>query len=222
MGCGSSKSADAKAADPLSLEAAQPKKEVVTLDPKSLAERTKTFHSNIRWAKTDEVEKNLKETPQMLDATDPVNGNSALHIAAQNGHLALVKFFIKKKCDVNKQNAGGQTALHMAYSYDLVEVIAALKAAGADGTLLNEEGHPAMHGLSGEKDPQCVEYKMNMLRTAKSTRTLLAAMDGLVSAADRADKAAVVQMALKAKREHKSEWTPEVQAKLGELMTALG
>lgn len=223
MGCGSSKNGELKATSPLELDGAPLKKKTeVRVDAKMLAERTKTFHSAIRWAKTAEVEKDLKDIPQIVDATDPVNGNAAIHIASQNGHLPLVKLLIKNKADINKQNGGGQTALHMAYSYDLLEVIAALKAAGADASLLNEEGHPAVHGLNGEKDPDCVEYKMNMLKTASSTKTLITSMDMLISSADKVDKAAVVQTALKAKKEQKSEWTPEVQAKLGELMTALG
>lgn len=197
-------------------------KPVVALSPSMLATRTKAFHSAIRWGKEPDVAKDIGEVPQLIEATDPVNGNAAIHIASQNGHLALVKLLIKNKADVNKQNGGGQTALHMAYSYDLADVIVALKAAGADGSIMNEEGHIAVHGLGGEKDPESAEYKINALKSAKSTKSLISAMDALRSSTASVDKAVVVQMALKAKRENKEAWTPEVQAKLGDLMTALG
>lgn len=221
MGCATSKSAvevKQTGTSPILVEGGiLPKK-----TPNMSAERTKAFHSAIRWGKTDEVEQMIKELPQLIEATDPVNGNGAIHIASQNGHLDLVKLLIKNKVDVNKQNGGGQTALHMAYSYDLTDVTAALKAAGADGSITNEDGHQAVHGLSGEKDPDSIDFKMNALKSAKSTKTLITAMDVLIKSAASVDKALVVQMALKAKREQKDQWTPDVQAKLGELMTALG
>ncbi len=52
-----------------------------------------------------------------LAAKDPKNGNYALHIASQNGHMDLVKFPIADKADVKVQNGKGQTPLHMSIEY---------------------------------------------------------------------------------------------------------
>ena len=54
--------------------------------------------------------------------SDAGNGNSCLHIASQNGHFELVKLLVSRGADVNCANGGGQTALHMAVSYDIDEV----------------------------------------------------------------------------------------------------
>ena len=67
---------------------------------------------------------------------DPGNGNASIHIAAQNGNLQMVKLAIDAGANVNQQNNGGQTGLHMAFSYDMDEVIGMLKAAGGDETIL--------------------------------------------------------------------------------------
>jgi|AntAceMinimDraft_5_1070358.scaffolds.fasta_scaffold218894_1 ankyrin repeat protein len=40
--------------------------------------------------------------------------NFCLEHSHQNGHLTLVKMLIAKAADVNAQNKGGQTAMHMA------------------------------------------------------------------------------------------------------------
>ena len=47
-----------------------------------------------------------------------MNGNSALHIAAQNGHEATTKLLIERGALVDSQNSKGNTSLHMALSYD--------------------------------------------------------------------------------------------------------
>jgi len=44
---------------------------------------------------------------------DPRNGNTALHIAAQNGHMGMLELVMGAGADVNIQNKGGQTGLHM-------------------------------------------------------------------------------------------------------------
>ena len=84
---------------------------------------------------------------------DGKNGNTALHIAAQNGHLDLCKLLVSKGADVNAQNAGGNTPLHMVTSYDIDDVKAYLEEQGANGGVKNQEGFQAKFGLNGEKDP---------------------------------------------------------------------
>ena len=44
---------------------------------------------------------------------DPNNGNTTMHIAAQNGNVQMVELAISAGADVNQQNKGGQTGLHM-------------------------------------------------------------------------------------------------------------
>jgi ankyrin repeat protein len=48
--------------------------------------------------------------------TDPGNGNTTIHIAAQNGNIEMLQVVMGAGAHVNQQNKGGQTALHMVSS----------------------------------------------------------------------------------------------------------
>ena len=73
----------------------------------------------------------------LAQAVDAQNGNLALHIAAQNGHMNLTSFLLDSRgpavtqpwtppqradllqgANVNAQNFNGQTALHMSVEYE--------------------------------------------------------------------------------------------------------
>lgn len=112
----------------------------------------KTLHSLVRWnkpEKMDELQKLLKTDAGAVHVRDPKNGNYPLHIAAQNEFKGLCELLLKAKHDPNKQNAGGQTALHMATSYCSAHFPDFLKANGADPNIKNEIGIPAGLGLEG-------------------------------------------------------------------------
>ena len=54
-----------------------------------------------------------KLTDPIVQLQDPKNGNTTIHLAAQNGNLKMVELIIMSDAKVNMQNKGGQTALHM-------------------------------------------------------------------------------------------------------------
>mmetsp|Transcript_9641 Transcript_9641/g.13092 ORF Transcript_9641/g.13092 Transcript_9641/m.13092 type:complete len:207 (-) Transcript_9641:228-848(-) len=205
MGCGGSKATDV---------ATSPTERIATDLP------VDKLHGAVRWQKLDEVQKIYKQSPQTINKADAQNGNTAIHIASQNGHIDLVKLLISYKCNVNAQNKGGQTPLHMAISYDLDEVVAILNKAGADLNIKNEAGNPAFHGLEGEKDPASGKFKLKNLQVAEKEAEFLSSLEALKGCKD-VDKAQVVQVALARKRECKPEWTTSVQTKLGDLLTSL-
>merc|ERR1719428_1142671 len=97
---------------------------------------TAKIHSAIRWGKPISELESLIVGDQ-IDCQDEQNGNRPIHIAAQNGHLEIVKWLISKKCDVSAQNGTGATALHMSVGYDFYYVTKALLEAGADQTIKN-------------------------------------------------------------------------------------
>ena len=72
------------------------------------------LHSLIRWNKKPlQMRELLLQTPTLVDVHDPRNGNTAIHIAAQNGHLDVVKMLIESCADLNAKNSKGNTALHV-------------------------------------------------------------------------------------------------------------
>merc|ERR1711971_560665 len=87
----------------------------------------------------------------MGETKDEKTGNTALHIAAQNGHGELVRFLVDKKANLNCQNGKGQTPLHMTIKYDLYFLSKYLLDKGADPTIKNIDGHEALVGIDGDK-----------------------------------------------------------------------
>merc|ERR1711998_375065 len=117
-------------------------------DPLSMAH--KQIHSAIRWGKPD-YKGMIGGDLAKAEIVDDRNGNTCIHLAAQNGHLDIVKDLLSMKVDPNKKNNGGQTAMHMAKAYDYNEVYDALIAAGGDPNITNGAGHPACKGIDGDK-----------------------------------------------------------------------
>merc|ERR1712217_51718 len=78
------------------------------------------FHSAIRWGKEiSELEQFTKTAPELVKESDPQNGNQAIHLSAQNGHIEITKWLVNScGADVNGQSGKGQTALHMSVAYD--------------------------------------------------------------------------------------------------------
>ena len=153
----------------------------------------------------------------LANVQDRKNGNRPLHIAAQNGHLELVKFLIGAGADVNARNAGGQTAMHMATSYDIDAVVKVLNDAGADGSIVNDDGFAAKWGLAGEKDPTSANYFVEQFQGASDEATLARCLDALLKKAEagEVDKQKFPAIGLKVKKANAASgaWTPAVQAK---------
>jgi len=121
-------------------------------EPTFTDEQVKALHSTIRWSKPlEDIKKMIAACPDLINASDKGNGNTAIHLACQNGHFATVNYLIAEKAAVDAQNDTGNTALHMAVEYKFYWVITALKEAKADPTIKNKAGHPAEWGIDGNK-----------------------------------------------------------------------
>lgn len=121
--------------------------------PKKEATPVEKFHSAVRWNKPmEELEVFLKDGDDVLNGKDARNGNQAVHLSAQNGHLHLLKWLVEAKADINCQNGKGQTPLHMSLAYDFDEQAAYLVEMGADKTVTNKDGHKAWNGIDGDKN----------------------------------------------------------------------
>lgn len=52
--------------------------------------------------------------PGTVNLTDPTNGDSPIHVAAENGHVEVVKILIKFSANLNAQNGTGECTLELA------------------------------------------------------------------------------------------------------------
>merc|ERR550537_2026443 len=126
------------------------------------------IHSAVRWGKDIKELKDLGLKDRVAsDAQDEKNGNTALHIAVQNGHLEIVQLLVDElNCSVDIQNKVGNTALHMGVEYDYYKINKILVAAGADQLIENAEGSKAIQGLGGSKvGPEAWDNPVTILKT---------------------------------------------------------
>jgi ankyrin repeat protein len=112
-------------------------------------------------------------------------GNTALHIATQNELPEFVSVFLQRFgqklatssstspqaplawCDVNAQNRKGNTPLHMAVEFGLLECKAILLSGGARHDICNNDGHPAIRGASGKFGLNDLAYQVQERRNQK-------------------------------------------------------
>jgi hypothetical protein len=102
------------------------------------------------------VDGRTKLVEQMLlarrqNAVLDVHGNTPLHVAAQNGQLAVTKLLIRMRYDVDGKNRAGQTPLHYSVAYNYVDVVYCLMCSGASDTIRNNYGLTCYEGLSPRK-----------------------------------------------------------------------
>uniref|UniRef100_A0A8D0VR72 Ankyrin repeat domain 6 n=1 Tax=Sus scrofa TaxID=9823 RepID=A0A8D0VR72_PIG len=76
------------------------------------------------------------------------HGRTALHLAANKGHLSVVQILLKAGCDLDVQDDGDQTALHRATVVGNTEVIAALIQEGCALDRQDKDGNTALHEAS--------------------------------------------------------------------------
>ena len=214
MGCGASKSTTVAAA---------PAGDVaVAVDvPEDMADYTKKLHSKVRWGKElAEIEPFLKAKADGINCKDAGNGNTPIHIAAQNGHFHLVKYLVENNCDCNAQNGTGNTALHMAVAYDYFWCAKLLREQGnADVTIKNNDGHVAISGIDGDKkDGDWVPAMIS----AHNAEELNAAMKGLQSQdVATIDKNEFILAGMAKKKTAKDIWTAEVQGIFTDVVKSL-
>ena len=176
----------------------------------------RSIHSAIRWNKPLNEVRALVINQEAANALDPDNGNRPIHIAAQNGHLEIVKLLIEKGADLDTKNLKGNTAIHMAIAYDYYDVAKALEAAGANKNLPNDAGHPACRGLEGDKT-----FALAALISATEIGQVEAAFALCKQETSLIDKAAFVKAGLGAKKTFASAWTPAHQNTFKEVMGQL-
>jgi hypothetical protein len=76
-----------------------------------------------------------------------LQGNTLVHIAAQNGSKRLIKLCMRRGANLNAQNVNGQTALHFAFGYGYNDLGDYLCGKGADDNIRNTDNLTCYEGL---------------------------------------------------------------------------
>jgi len=168
------------------------------------------FHSTVRWNKgLDAIKEFLTEDSSLATSEDPKNGNQALHLASQNGHLDIVKLLIEEYgADVNCTNKKSQTPLHMSIAYDLYDVCQYILDAGADREKENVDGHKAITGIDGDHVGKW-EWgsPMHAFKAISDEESMKAAFDALEATDDTMlDKLSLAQTGLRLKKTLADVW----------------
>ena len=93
----------------------------------------------------------IEREPFHMNKTNS-EGNTLLHIAAQNGNLNIGKLLIHKGCNPNHQNNRGRTAAHFAFAYNYVKFAGWLFSdeVGGMDTIVDVDGRDAYEGIESD------------------------------------------------------------------------
>ncbi|KAH9810571.1 ankyrin repeat-containing domain protein [Melampsora americana] len=89
----------------------------------------------------------LSEDPSRINTID-ADGRTPLHNACSSGSTSVVRVLLDQtepKCDIEKKDNLGWTALIIAVSAGITEVVSDLIHSGADVNAVNEKGMTALH-----------------------------------------------------------------------------
>ncbi|XP_050526017.1 ankyrin-3-like isoform X3 [Daktulosphaira vitifoliae] len=107
---------------------------------------------------------NLEKVLQLLDGvgvdvnTTNANGLNALHLAAKDGHVDIVKCLLKRKCSVNSVTKKGNSALHIASLAGQEEVVKVLIENNASINIQSHSGFTPLYMAAQENHCSIVEF----------------------------------------------------------------
>jgi hypothetical protein len=110
-------------------------------------------------------------TSASVNAANAV-GRTALHIAANGGHLSCVQYLLSKGADINLADSRLRiTALHLSAAAGNEKIVTCLIENGADITLLDSKGRTALQVCCSIK--QCEEaFRTSVYHKAKTSSPL--------------------------------------------------
>jgi len=83
------------------------------------------------------VQRLVEDEPGIVFKTHDSGFASALHYAAQAGHVKVAKYLIEQKADINRKTQSSRTALHIACERGHINMVKLLLYMGADYALTN-------------------------------------------------------------------------------------
>uniref|UniRef100_A0A336MJP7 CSON002080 protein n=1 Tax=Culicoides sonorensis TaxID=179676 RepID=A0A336MJP7_CULSO len=144
--------------------------------PKNVEKQADTNTAFLRAARGGELGKLVEflETGQILDInTSNANGLNALHLAAKDGHIEIVRELLNRGAKVDNATKKGNTALHISSLAGKLDVIQLLVQHGASVNVQSQNGFTPLYMAAQENHDECVKYLL-----AKGANPALATEDG--------------------------------------------
>ena len=93
-----------------------------------------------------QVEKLLKENKNInINSKSTASGKTALHRAAEDGHIALVAYLLESKADLSVGDNKGRSPLHWATYRGQTKMIKYLVEKGVNPNIRDDDGRAPMH-----------------------------------------------------------------------------
>jgi len=96
-----------------------------------------TIHDACEEGNLEAVKTLIESSPSEIWKTDEICYFSGLHVAANHGHIAVVKFLLDAGADINRKSKSGETPLHLAVLRNHPDIVKCLLVRGADYTITN-------------------------------------------------------------------------------------
>lgn len=110
------------------------------------------------------VENHVVDPTFMLE-----HGSSALHFAAAQGDLSMVKYLISKKVSIDAKDAGGTTPLMWAVYHKHTNVVDYLLLKKADPNIRREGGDRAIEIAKRTRDDELIDLIQDAMKAADKT-----------------------------------------------------
>ena len=102
---------------------------------------------------------NIKEIASLMEEGACPDGITPLHMAAQEGHLDIVRYLVERGADFNQADKWGQTPLHAAAYNGHIEVVRYLiEGKGADFNLADRWNQTPLHLAACYGHTEVVRY----------------------------------------------------------------
>lgn len=111
-----------------------------------------------QYGKMETVKQLLNYHPMLLEDVNVVSNHTPLHLAAKNGHMNVVSYFLSCGMDVNLTCAAG-TALHEAVLFGKVDVVNLLLQCGIDVTIVDSKKNTVLDLLALHPSAKAREIK---------------------------------------------------------------
>ncbi|RMX60043.1 hypothetical protein pdam_00004489 [Pocillopora damicornis] len=128
-------------------------------DPRILNSRQESpLDLAAQYGRMEAVKQLLNYHPDLLEDGNMVRTHTPLHLAARNGHINVVSYFLSCGMDVNISGTSG-TALHEAALYGKVDVVNLLLQCGIDVTVVDGNNKTVLDLLASHPSGRTREIK---------------------------------------------------------------